>query len=183
MTHFDRNRNINSDIIVEDVKLKEQVLAFLENKDFKKELERNCVCFHRKLDSENRLKDFSVEPFFVNLSLKFGDIEDGKELLNVNCSVSNLSFIAADLLYLITKETKHFKNLVEEAAYYFIKTFFENSGSAITVRQEQIHSAIRFYDLPLIPEFYFSLKKVHINCSLSTFHCILSSKTPAEQYM
>lgn len=85
MTHFDRN--LNSEIVVEQVKLQERVLKFLQGKDFKTELERNCICFHQKLETENRLQEYCCEPFFVNLSLKFGEIEDGKN------SAENIAFL------------------------------------------------------------------------------------------
>jgi hypothetical protein len=91
--------------------------------------------------------------------------------------------ISADLLYLITKETKHFKFLVEEITQFLINDFFENSGSIVRLEKEQIHVAIRFYDLPIIAEFHFSLQAVSINLALSTFTCIVSSKSKPEQYV
>lgn len=68
-------------------------------------------------------------------------------------------------------------------AHFLIKSFFENCGSVITVQPEQIHCSIQFHDLPLIPEFSFSLQSVHINCSLTTIRCIIASKNPTQQYI
>lgn len=74
MTHFDRKPHLNVDVIVETVKLKEQVLKFLQSRGFVKDLETNCVCFHKNFTPEN------CEPFFTNLSVKFSDLEDGESL-------------------------------------------------------------------------------------------------------
>jgi ribosomal protein S8 len=76
MTHFDKNK-LNIDVIVEEVKLKERILIFLNEKGFITDLERNCFGFYQKIQSQNRQKD-NCDPLFTNLSLKFGDLEDGK---------------------------------------------------------------------------------------------------------
>lgn len=51
------------------------------------------------------------------------------------------------------------------------------------VKFEQIHLNIRFYDLPLLSTYKLNLNSVHLNCALTTFNCIVSSKCPVEQYM
>jgi hypothetical protein len=72
MTYFDKNAKLNVDVIVEEVKLKERILKLLKLTDYVKDLERNCFCFHQKLQSENSA------PFYANLSLKFGILQEGK---------------------------------------------------------------------------------------------------------
>jgi hypothetical protein len=183
MTHFDRNKLLNIDVIVEEVKLKERILIFLGKNGFVADLERNCVGFHQKLQSQNKSKDI-CDPFYANLSLKFGDLEDGKLCFSHPGSTSeNTNLSTADLLYLVTKETKQFLFLVEEVTLFSINKFFENCGSILRLHQDQIHIAFSFCNLPIIPQFRFSIQGAHINCSLSSFNCIVSSKSPQEQYV
>lgn len=72
MAYFDDRNNFNEDLVVENVKLKEKILIFLEEKGFVEDLERDCVGFHQKVPVSN------FNPFFVNFSLKFCDLNDGK---------------------------------------------------------------------------------------------------------
>ena len=72
MAYFDDRNNFNEDLVVENVKLKEKILIFLEEKGFVKDLERDCVCFHLKTPVSN------FHPFFVNFSIKFSDLNDGE---------------------------------------------------------------------------------------------------------
>jgi hypothetical protein len=141
MTHFDRNKLLNIDVIVEEVKLKERILIFLGKNGFVADLERNCVGFHQKLQSQNKSKDI-CDPFYANLSLKFGDLEDGKLCFSHPGSTSeNTNLSTADLLYLVTKETKQFLFLVEEVTLFLDSIKIKFTSRSLSATCQSSHSS------------------------------------------
>ena len=63
---------INVNVVVNQVKLKEKIIEFLDQQGFLESVKLNCVTFHSKINKNH------LEPFDLNLILKFPSIEDGK---------------------------------------------------------------------------------------------------------
>lgn len=176
-----------TDFIVEQVRLKERVFRFLESKDLLKSVEQKLIQkLKANVRSQNPSQNHRFEPLVVNLNLSFGEVDEGLLFTNyflLSKVNHHFRFSLASILYLVTKETKHFITLSEEIVHCFVTNILKESGSKDTIRLEQIHCSIRFYDLPLIPAYKFRLCSVHINCCLTSFHCIIYSKGPIEKYV
>lgn len=173
--------SFNTDCAVKQLRVKDKVLNFLRTNNLLQELEQNCKSFIRN----NAAHRDCYAPFFVNLNLRFCEIEEGKQrkFLGTSKQYKVMSFSTADILYLVTREPKRFTTLAEEVIFCFLKSILRESGVNVTLAQEQVHCIVRFYDLPLISSYKFSLKATQVNCSLSTLRCVIVSKTLPEQYM
>lgn len=91
---------------------------------------------------------------------------------------------AADLLHLITRETDYFLELAEEIIHFLVKSYFqqESENNSFIFSTDEIICNFRFFDVPL-ETYKFSLRTAHINCSLSTFRCIIQRVDPIVKYM
>lgn len=66
-----------TDFIVEQVRLKEKVLGFLQAQDILKSVEQSCVILHQKHSSNKQPQNHCFDPIIVNLNLRFGNIDEG----------------------------------------------------------------------------------------------------------
>lgn len=175
--------NISS-VTVNEANLKDKLYQFLVERGLLTEVKQTFNFYIQKLADENRLRQKFSDPFVVIFNLRFGDISDGKLKYSWNIYEPNfISFLAEQILYLLTKEPNSFKKVLESLIQLIVIHFFKELDSPATVKLEQIHCDIRFYDLPQIPSYNFSLKSTHVNASLTTINCIIYSKCPVAQYM
>lgn len=70
----------NVDRAAEIIKSKLKLREFLlQTKDFKKELDQSCVCYHKKLQEKKQLQ-INFKPFIVTFNCRFGDLVDRKKI-------------------------------------------------------------------------------------------------------
>ena len=93
-----------------------------------------------------------------------------------------VDYLLPDLVFLITKETCWFEVLLKEILLSLVKSIFHQLNFSIDISLKQFHCGIRFFDLPNIPEYTFSIQSCHTNVALTTFHCIIYSTSPSEKY-
>jgi hypothetical protein len=150
-------------IIFSKLELKEKLLEFLQSTDL--DLENKCLYFRTKCqeDQQNQFR-----AFVITLFLDYNELK---------------SNIEQELLDLIIKETIYFEILLREIIFCSVLAIFEKHSIKIPLVQEQIHCAVRFSGLPLVPEYQFDLHSVHLNIGLSVFHCAVYSLSPPEKYV
>ncbi|KAL7035303.1 hypothetical protein ACKWTF_008312 [Chironomus riparius] len=144
------------------VELKDLILKFLESKDFLRDIKQQC-----SVHLENNRKKKVISPIIFTLKINYHEVQ--KE----------------SLLNFITREIDYFLETVHEIVHSLVKSYLEQqsgNSSLINISSDEIICNFQFFDLPL--ELYkFSLRVNHINCSLSTFRCIIQRTDPVVKYI
>lgn len=160
------------------VEIKDIILKFLESKHFLKDVEQLCS-FYLKSDPKTKEK----VPLIFTIKINYDEIPRKGNFFFIKRISSLISMFFLDLLNLIALETENFLEILEEVVHFLVKTYLEQTTNKISdILSSEIICNFQFFDLPL-QLYKFSLRSAHINCSLSTFRCVVQRIDPVVKYM